>query len=399
MKHVTLTFLTVLISFVFLEIALSFLSLMSPRIDRLLAPPSAGKSISRTVSDERLGHRPNPAFPEHDSNGFRNPKILSKAEVVALGDSQTYGTGVESKQAWPRQLESMIQQRVYSMAFGGYGPVESLILLDEAIALEPKIIIEAFYSGNDLFDTFDIVYNSGQHVSLKSTDLQLLEGVRKAEETKPIVKSARQIFGGRKLSTNRTKSFLRAFISQRSKIYGLIRRTRHEVKLILIAFQDPWERARTIANPAYTQAFNNGQFRTIFTSEYRFLALNLEDPRITEGHRIALRAIQKMNDRASDKKIRFIVVLIPTKELVFQKLVENPSLVYRNLTDNEVVTWKISKDFFEHNGIEYLDALPALQEQLSLGIQPYHASIDGHPNEHGHKAIANLITSYLNESH
>ena len=46
------------------------------------------------------------------------------------------------------------------MAWGGWGPVHSLILLDEAISLHPKIIIEAFYAGNDLFDAFNIVYNA-----------------------------------------------------------------------------------------------------------------------------------------------------------------------------------------------------------------------------------------------
>jgi hypothetical protein len=34
------------------------------------------------------------------------------------------------------------------------------------------------------------------------------------------------------------------------------------------------------------------------------LALDLKDPRVVEGYRIALRAIQRMKERAEDKNMR-----------------------------------------------------------------------------------------------
>jgi hypothetical protein len=397
-KQAILTVLTVLLVIVFLEVVLNLFALMSPRVERLLAPPSAASSRAHTVPDERLRHRPNPAYPGHDSKGFRNPKVPAKADVVALGDSHTYGTGVESEQAWPRQLEPMIAQTVYSMAYGGYGPVHSLILWDEAIALEPKIIIEAFYAGNDLYDAFSIVYHHGQLVELKSSDSNLQQSVREAEELEPIAERVSRMY--RMGATNKLASSTRMFLSRRSKIYGLLRKTRYEFARILTVSQDPWERAKAFAeaHSAYSQIFNSGQFRTVFTSEYRFSALNLKDPRISEGHKIALRAIQRMTERAAHGNIRFIVVLIPTKELVFQELWSDPSPTYRNLTENEVVFWKITKDSLERNSIEYVDALPALREQLAFGVQPYQVSHDGHPNEHGHAAIANLIATYLYET-
>lgn len=393
-KQAIFTVLRVLLVIVFLEVVLNLFALMSPRVDMLLS------SVALTVPDERLGHRPNPAFPGNDSKGFRNPKVPAKADVVVLGDSQTYGSGVEPEQAWPRQLEPMIAQTVYSMAYGGYGPVHSLILWEEAIALEPKIIIEAFYAGNDLFDAFSIVYNHGQFVELKSTGPQLQESVREAEESEPIAERVSRMFN-LGAPAPRTAFSPRAFLAQRSKIYGLLLRTRYIFASMLTVSNDPWEKAKAFAeaNSAYTQVFNNGQFRTVFTSEYRFAALDLKDPRIAEGHEIALRAIQKMNERAADRNIQFVVVLIPTKELVFQELWRSPSPTYRNLTEDEVVLWKITKDSLERNGIEYVDALPALREQLAFGVQPYKVSHDGHPNEHGHKAVANLIAAYLIEPH
>ncbi len=50
---------------------------------------------------------------------------------------------------------------------------------------------------------------------------------------------------------------------------------------------------------------------------------------------------------------------------------------------------------FARRGIEYVDALPALRKQLAAGVQPYPVSQDGHPNRHGHQAIAKLVAAHL----
>src|SRR2546427_2430529 len=132
-----------------LEIILNILAATSSRVDRLLAPPWDPFGVAAYVPDDRLRHRLNPKYPGVDSKGFDNPAVPDKAKIIVFGDSQT--------QAWPRRLESMAKETVYSFAVPGYGPVQSLILWEEAVALHPEIIIEAFYAGNDLFDAFDMV--------------------------------------------------------------------------------------------------------------------------------------------------------------------------------------------------------------------------------------------------
>lgn len=371
---------------------MSLLALVSPWVDARLASPSTRPD---SVPDERLGHRPNPAYPGHDRKGYRNPEVPAQAHIVTLGDSQTYGNGVEPEDAWPRQLELMTGKTVYNMAFGGYGPTHSVILWDEAVALQPKIVIEAFYAGNDLFDSFNHVYNLGQLPELKSSDPQLQESVRAAEQSEPIAKRVSRMFG------TETTFSPRELLSQHSKIYGLLRWTRSEFTRLVDKFnettQEKWEIAKAFAaaHPACCQIFSDGQFKTVFTSEYRLSALDLGDPRIAEGLQISLRAIHRMHELAAARNIRFLVVLMPTKETVFRKLWRNPAMSYRSLTENEERFWKITKDFLEQNGIEYLDSLPALREQLVTGIQPYQVSHDGHPNEHGHRAIGKLVAAYL----
>lgn len=413
-KRVAFTGLAVLLVLCFFEVALSFLALMSPRVERLLSSPYAAPLIL----DPQMGQRPNPEFPGHDDRGFRNPKVPNQSDIIGLGDSQTYGTGVNPEDTWINQLGLMVGQTVYSMAVPGYGPAHSLMLLDKAITLQPKIILEGFYAGNDLYDAFNLVYNHGQLVELKSSDLQVQENIRTAEEFESIRDHVTNVFtmGGttyrdeKKHDAVPPKTFApQVLLSQHSKTYGFLRRTTYELPRIASRYQDsgdappldPWEGAKTFAqaHEAYCQVFDNGQFKTVFTSESRFSALNLNDPRISEGHKISLRSIEKMHERAAEKNIQFIAVLIPTKEFVFQEMWRNPSTSYHDLTENEITFWTITKNFLKDRGIEYVDTLPALRETFISGHQPYQVSQDGHPNAHGHRAMANHVAAYLKESH
>ncbi len=395
-KQVSFSIVLFILVIGFLEIILNLLALASQRVDAVLGP---GNPIPYSVVDKRLGSRPNQAYPGHDRLGFRNPKVPAKAHIVTLGDSQTYGTGVESEEAWPRQLESMTREIVYNMAFPAYGPTHSLILWDEAVALSPKIVIEALYAGNDLFDSFDLVYNKGQLPELKSSDPQLQAHVREAEQSEPIQQRVSRMYLVGESPV--TRFWLWTQFLQHSKIYGLLRRARFERRRLVNKSNNTpegeWEMAKAYAalHPAYTQVFSNGQFKTVFTSEYRLAALNLGDPRIAEGLQISLQAIKKMHEFGAAGNIRFLVLLIPSKEAVFRQLWQNPPTIYRTVTQFEERFRRITKDFLEQSGIEYLDALPGLQAQLVAGIQPYRVSRDGHPNKHGHTAIAKLVAAYL----
>jgi hypothetical protein len=294
------------------------------------------------------------------------------------------------------------------MAFGGYGPTHSLVLWDEAVALSPTTVIEAFYVGNDLFDSFNHVYNNEQLSELKNSDPRLQASVREAERSAPIAQRASLMFhmgtqpvaDAKEATTVTRDSFpLRTLLSEHSRVYSLFMKAYERARMTKQPNtpQEKWEKAKAFANanPASCEVFSDEQFKTIFTSAYRLVALDLDDPRIAEGLQISLKAIQRMHELAALKGIRFFVALIPTKEAVFRQLWQNPSASFRRSTENEERVWRLTKEFLERNGIEYLDALPALREQLMAGVQPYQVSHDGHPNEHGHAAIAKLVAAHL----
>ena len=408
--HITFTALMVLGVAVFLEITLGLLAHLSPEIGRLLAPPwnvnqAALNLIEPALPDANLGHRPNPAYPGHDRKGFRNLESPASAHIVALGDSQTYGTGVALEDAWPRQLASKVAKRVYSMAYGGYGPAHSLFLWEEAAALSPAIVIATFYAGNDLFDAFWLVYGRGQLPELMSANPQVRSDILKAERSEPLVKLVSEMF--RKQSEEapppvaKAGLSIRRFISDHSKIYGLARSAWRQGGRWVNGRDDlsqgNWEAAKSFAQARapYLEAVSDGMSRTVLTSDYRLSALDQGDLRIAEGLRISLQAMLRMHELSAARGIRFVVLMIPTKEAVFRALVKSPAGSYARLMANEEKVWGIAREFFQRNGIDYLDSLPALREQLATGPQPYRFSPDGHPNAHGHAAIARIVASHL----
>ena len=56
------------------------------------------------VYDDVLGHRIEPGSGGHDEWGYRNKNVPESSDIVAIGDSQTYGIGATSTDAWPAVL-------------------------------------------------------------------------------------------------------------------------------------------------------------------------------------------------------------------------------------------------------------------------------------------------------
>lgn len=382
----------------FLEITLGLLALASPTVHDILSNKRV-IGIPQVVPDARLSVRPNPAYPEHDVNGFRNLSVPAKVSIVAMGDSQTYGTGVKLEEAWPKQLEQNFGQSVYSMACGGYGPAHSLLLWDEAVAMNPEIVIEAFYAGNDLYDSFNIVYNLGQLAELKNDDPQIQEQLKPSKQKSAIGTSVSTWDAMRNPAPIDPNSLApRELLSRYSNLYGLFRRVVLECRQRKrLTPDEEWviSQAAAKSKPAYLQEFNNDQFKTLLTCKHRMSALNLKKRQISEGLQISWKAMQQMHLRSDAKKIRFVVVMIPTKEMVFLHLCENPTPEQLLLAENEKLCWAKTKDFMTANGIEFVDALPALKDQFAAGTQPYRMNADGHPNAFGHQAIAQVVADAL----
>ncbi|MEZ4547723.1 MAG: hypothetical protein R3B51_08385 [Thermodesulfobacteriota bacterium] len=74
-----------------------------------------------------LRYKIEPHSAGHDSLGYRNKYVPERADIVTLGDSQTYGESSPAKYSWPSILGSLTGKETYNMGVSGYGPAEYFI--------------------------------------------------------------------------------------------------------------------------------------------------------------------------------------------------------------------------------------------------------------------------------
>ncbi|MBY0278573.1 SGNH/GDSL hydrolase family protein [Candidatus Binatia bacterium] len=106
-----------------------------------------------------------------DALGFRNRMVPIVADVVAIGDSQTVGRNATLDWSWPALLAERLpvkQPLIYNMASGGWGPVQYLYMAEKALAFRPRVLVVAFYTGNDAFDAVKVAYNLDAWKSLRA---------------------------------------------------------------------------------------------------------------------------------------------------------------------------------------------------------------------------------------
>ncbi len=162
-----------------------------------------------------------------------------------------------------------------------------------------------------------------------------------------------------------------------------------------------WEEIKSdaIQKQKFAEIYESGNLKTVFTPAYRLSALNFEDARISEGFQMSLKALKILAENSEQADIQFVVLLIPTKELVFKGVVDLTKMSenYKNQTAQEESLWLKTKSFLKDNQIDFVDALPVLRALVLEGRQPYPMTSSGHPNEIGHEMIAEEMVNYLNE--
>src|SRR5689334_12222831 len=67
------------------------------------------------TTDPILYYRVLPGSAGHDAWGYRNRHVPRRADIVCIGDSQTYGVSAPASSSWPVQLGKMTGLEVYNL--------------------------------------------------------------------------------------------------------------------------------------------------------------------------------------------------------------------------------------------------------------------------------------------
>ncbi|NNE42995.1 MAG: hypothetical protein HKN12_02195 [Gemmatimonadetes bacterium] len=336
---------------------------------RAFWPQRSAVSVGMFRTDPAAGFSLQPGYenvvrvPEYttsihiDTDGYRVPEVPESenqpVRILAVGDSFTFGVGVEAEEAWPEVLEDQILAdqvpgvAVRNGGVGGYGPLRTQRLLEaRQVAWEPDIIVHAVYLGNDLEDAQPATY-------LESPRIQ--DGRMVAEE-KGLFKRTRFLL--------RIHSHLYAFV--RDQFYGMYLRTPFAERS---RYLDPMGLAEWPAEI------------------------------LEESWPAAAESIRGIRVWAEARDIRYLVVLIPLKYQVnddawdeYRRRWDLPDEALDRDHAQRVVT-----HFLAEQQIPFLDLLPAMQQADPRRAAEFYFPVDAHWTPTGHRFAADRIRRELRE--
>ena len=277
----------------------------------------------------------------HDILGFRNRFVPNVADIVAIGDSQTYGNNVFLEENWPSRLAWHLGEKkpvLYSMATGGWGAVQYMDIFEKALLFKPRVVVVAFYSGNDSLESFHLAYSVKRWAHLRLNPKLNASDMPPGKYPPP---------------------------------------------------ESEW----------WPVVFKDGA-KTTFTPKHR-LGSNMDHPAVKAGYAIMKETARQMSDSAGKSNVRVVFIIIPTKELVFAEKVRregiDASSDYLALIGSEGKNYKdLASELKMLPNAVYVDLLtPMRQEALTVPLYP--PTTDGHPVAAGYNFIARVVAPVVDE--
>jgi hypothetical protein len=350
---------------------------------RLVLNPSDFLHLD-VVQDDVLGMVPSPsAMAGFDQWGFRNRSVPKTVDIVAVGDSHTYGNTAKMVESWPYVLGQLTGRSVYDMALGGYGPNQYFYLSNtKALTLKPRMIIWGLYIGDDFEGAYSMTYGLDHWAYLRVLPDQKVDP---------------DVWEEMPHSPPTWHKEIRLWLSRHSVLYQLVFHTslggriKGDVQIRNAAQLYPG-----LATSLIIPEKNIFEaFRPIGVLK----GLDLENPSVREGMRITFELMKQMNDICAENHVQFVVVVIPTKEMVFSEYLEHNSRIpLDDVTDKLLVNERSALQqtfaFLADSNIAYVDPLPALKRSVSQGLYASSAG-DMHPNKNGYRVIAEAVSEAL----
>lgn len=350
---------------------------------RLVLNPSDFLSLDM-VPDKVLGAVPSPsAMAGFDKWGYRNREVPETVDIVAIGDSHTYGHAARMQDSWPYVLGRLTGRRVYNMGMGGYGPNQYYYLLKtKALNLKPRMIICGLYMGDDFENAFTITYGLDYWSYLRQFPAEKVSfDIWDMPPTPPSLQRD-----------------ARVWLSRHSMVYQILfhasflGRLQGQVQIQDAPRFDPSVTSLIIPDQNILEAFRPIGMLT---------RIDQQSPNVREGMRITFELLKDMNELCRQNNVQFIVVVIPAKEMVFANYFQShPNLplheVVNQLVANERLALEKTFQSLKELDILYVDALPGLTASAQNELYARTAN-DMHPNKNGYRVIAETVAQRLKQ--
>jgi len=336
------------------------------------------------LSDKVLGITIAPGSAGFDAWGFRNAAVPESADVVAIGDSHTFGNTARMMDAWPQVVATRTGLSVYNLGVGGYGPNQYYELLTtRGLSLRPKRVVVGLYMGDDFENAFSITYGLEHWAFLRADRRRTVNADIWGDSEPP----------------GQFRS-VRNWFSRNSVIYRLLV---HGPVLGAIKGTLQFNMAEGQSDPSVTSYQDpNSQIREAFRPIRVAAGLDQSRSEVQEGMRITFHLLNEMKRACQEKGCSLAVVIIPTKETVFAEYLQrDQELHLKDTIDSLIANEQVARGklvtFLDEAGIAYVDALPALKAAVGDELY-YRGPADMHPNKNGYKVIGDVVAGFLEKT-
>jgi hypothetical protein len=345
---------------------------------RLFLNPADYLSV-QTVRDEVLGIRIASGSAGFDDLGFRNAGVPAKADLLAIGDSHTFGNNAAMSESWPAVVGSMTGRDVYNLGLGGYGPNQYYELLRRHISrLNPRWVLCGLYMGDDFENAYLMTYGRDYWSWLRAGNWTNADA---------------DIWETTDDSTWHQRA--RLWLSLNSIVYRLV--IHGPVIGRLKGFLQLQRAARdeSVTTLASKETGVHEAFRPLSLRS----RLDQRSPIVREGMRITFELLRSMDQLSRDHGARLAVVIIPTKETVFaDRLLNDPATNLRDdieqlVRDEKAATQELLT-FLDETGIPHIEPLDALRSRVSENLYTP-SDRDMHPNANGYRVIGETVAQSL----
>ena len=338
------------------------------------------------VRDDILGGVPSAdtAASGFDRWGFRNHDVPERSDIVAIGDSHTYGNTATMEDSWPYVLGRLSGRQVYNMGMGGYGPNQYFHLFEtKALKLRPRTIIVGLYMGDDFENAYLITYGLDHWAYLRALSADKVDF---------------DIWKGQPSAPSWHKQ-MRVWLSRHSIVYQIIF---HGSLLGQLQGEVQIKNGQTISDEVTSLAIPTKNILEAFRPRGILRNLDQESAAIREGMRITFKLLAEMNEISRQNNIQFVVAVIPTKEMVFADYLEhNKTIALGDIVDQLLANERLARErtfqFLHDSKIRYVDTLPALRRSVEHELYARTAA-DMHPSRNGYRVIAEEVYEALKQS-
>jgi lysophospholipase L1-like esterase len=298
-----------------------------------------------------------------DGHGFRNVwPWPERAEIVAVGDSLTFGHGVDDEQAWPAIVASSLpRSRVINLGLSGAGAQQYLRVYETfGMKLHPKLVLVGFFARNDFWDDGLFDRWAKLNVGIRYMVWRNFGRPKKVgfDPDRPIA------------SIIRTLQWKARLWASTSHLYNLLLYVRGNARNLLV--------------PSEVKIFqsSSGSRLELHVGDFANITTGTQPDR--REFQLVLQALQRIQSLARANGTHMLVIFQPSKEETYLSLVGEDVLNPAGPLQEEL----------KKLGIAYLELGPAFRERAAKGEKLFF-EVDGHPNARGYALIAELVLSHL----